>query len=39
MAIGPLKAILKAYSSATCNVTLTHDKCMYGCTTLASKYR
>jgi len=32
--MGP--SLLKTYLSAACNVTLTHDKCVPGCTTLAS---
>jgi len=35
MAIGPPEHILKTYSSAACNVTLTH-KCVLGCTTPVS---
>jgi len=32
----PARAFLKTYSSAAYNVTLTRDKCVLGCTTLAS---
>ena len=38
MAIGTTRgpSLLKTYSSAACNTTLTHDKCVLGCTTFAS---
>jgi len=35
----PARPLLKTYSSAACNVTLTHDKWVLGCTTIANNMR